>query len=370
MPSFDGWTPLGSPEDKLIEQIAVCANEDGTIVVFALVGGDLWHISELQQSLTFSSWQNFGHPGKHALSKPLAADLQKDGRLKVFVSTEHGTTSRIQTKKNGPWAGWQDFFFTSENVDQSTNTAHAVAFAVGKEKNGNMNAFGVLPDGRVVRSWETDRWKNESHGWSWIESLAREPVAMESLAVGSNDDFRFEVFARGQGGHLWQTWQEKPYGSFAGWVDAGTPPGLSFVGAPSIALDANHQLEVVCIASDGQLWKKHQIAKNSTWTDWVSLQGELLAGVPKHRFYENAPVIASNGDGRMHVFGVGPDTSVWQRFQFAKLSDDRWTDWGSFNGEVVSQIAVGYERPVGESFNNMVVFIVGRGQLWFRFAGP
>lgn len=148
--------------------------------------------------------------------------------------------------------------------------------------------------------------------------------------VGKSWNGGLEVFARGPGGILQHNWQtDGANDKWAGWESR---PGVSFVGNPAVASNADGRLEVfVAVAtsrSEYTLWHIRQVYQFFPpipgfyrWSEWENLGGHLLG----------APVVGRNKDGRLEVFGRAPGNvlaHIWQ----TSANSTQWSGWSDLGG--------------------------------------
>jgi hypothetical protein len=142
--------------------------------------------------------------------------------------------------------------------------------------------------------------RTSAGGWgSWISLGAPAGLSLATLAAGSNQDGRLQVFAVGSDESLHTIWETAP-NVWSGW-DVLTPP----TGTPLVAVAAGHnadgRLEVAALGKqDGAVYHISQTAPNNGWGTWSSLGAPSGTGVSPA-----ALAIASQADGRLTVFAGG-----------------------------------------------------------------
>jgi hypothetical protein len=216
--SFGGWTALEQPINRNVTLLVTALDADGRIEAFvtaalpAQQGTTIWHIWQGGDHVDWSDWAEMGTPDPGFALGAIGTGLQNDGRLKIF--TEAG--SQIQTQPNTGWSGkWQQFFVSAP---PSSTTPIQVAYnvpvsyyVVVHESNSNMNVFGIqtTDDPRLARTYQTNRYFNNFHGWALIEALAPQypqGVTGQDFDVASNQDGRMEAFVRMSDDCLWHAW--------------------------------------------------------------------------------------------------------------------------------------------------------------------
>ena len=172
--------------------------------------------------------------------------------------------------------------------------------------------------------------------------------------VGLDAQGQLEVFAVGTDGALWQIQQERTPNSlgWSNWLSLGNPPGVQIGvpggSAPVVGTNQDGRLEVFLVASDSALWHNWQV--NTTgggWSGWQSMGGSL----------QMLPGVGRNGDGRLEVFSVGTDSALWHVWQ-VNTTGGGWSGWASFGGTGTSFPVVGLNRG-GTLDNCLEVLVIG-----------
>ncbi|HEX4002758.1 MAG TPA: hypothetical protein VHX36_08920 [Candidatus Acidoferrales bacterium] len=175
-----------------------------------------------------------------------------------------------------------------------------------------------------------------------------------AATVGLDAQGQLEVFATNSDGALWEIQQVRiPAGitGWSNWQSLGNPPGLQLgvLGstAPSVATNADGRLEVFVIGPDNALWHTWQIdTVGGGWSGWQSLGGSMAS----------LPAVGRNGDGRLEAFSKGTDGALWHIWQVAPNSP--WSQWASLGGTCNSFPVVGLNRG-GPLDKCLEVFVIG-----------
>jgi hypothetical protein len=160
------------------------------------------------------------------------------------------------------------------------------------------------------------------------------------IAVAANADGRLELVAASnllsQPGGAWHAWQTTPNGAWTGWRSLGKPGnGLWWNNAPALARNADGRLEVLVVSADGTVWHAWQVP-GAGWSGWSSL------GKPGNQNASGIAALAANADGRLEAFVIGEDRAVWHRWQLPR--GGHWSAWsrlGQPGGRPVDYLAVG-----------------------------
>jgi uncharacterized phage protein gp47/JayE len=178
---------------------------------------------------------------------------------------------------------------------------------------GQLHVFVVGDDQALWHIWQT----SPDNGWSGWLSLGGQ---IDLVAVGTNQDGRLEVFARGTGDFaLWHIWQLTPgSASWSVWSTLGGQIDL-------LAVESNQDGRLEVFArniADQSLWHIWQVAANNGWSAWASLGGQI-----------DLLAVESNQDGRLEVFARNiADQSLWHIWQVA--AGGSWSGWASLGGQI------------------------------------
>jgi hypothetical protein len=251
-----------------------------------------------------------------------------DGRLQVYVvGTDHaGSESLWHIRQTAPGTGWSDWF--SHGTPPESNGLRWSP-AVAPNADGRLEVMVVGDDlqpegtgsgGALYHQSQTAR----DNGWSsWRSYPTGGPNLFGSPAVAADADGRLELFALGDDGALWHMWQTAPNDAWSQWVSHGAPPGVALNSAPAVAAGADGCLNVFAVSQEAMLWHIRQTAPNNGWSDWVS------HGTPSGVLFgsDSTPAVAAGADGRLELFVVGNDETLWHMWQTAP--NGGWSGWRS-----------------------------------------
>ncbi|MCX4751277.1 hypothetical protein OG455_38240 [Kitasatospora sp. NBC_01287] len=237
--------------------------------------------------------------------------LDRNGDLEAFVrSPDDGTVWHAGQQQPGTnWSDWT-------SLGGASDTDPVVA----TNSDGRLEVF-LLKNGVLTSQAQAG---NGSWGTTWTQP---HPGHLDSeVSVAANLDGSLQVFGVAAGG-LWTIAQTVP-GSVQGenwdpWTTAGAPgPGVSLVGRPAVALNANGQLQVFVRGSDTEIWGATETSANAkeSWSAWTPMFGST----------QGDPAVARNQDGRLQVFATGMDGNVWYDTQTSDGTG--WTGWGELAG--------------------------------------
>ncbi len=242
------------------------------------------------------------------LTSRIAVGRNKDGRLEAFaLGTDNALWHTWQTAPNGGWSGWG-----------SLGGLLAGDPCVAANADGRLEVFARGANNTLMHIWQTA----PNNGWSAWASQGG--IITSNPGCGRNLDGRLEVFARGADGNLWHIWQTAPNGGWSGWASL----GAGLLGDPVVANNKDGRLEIFFVGWDSALWHVWQTAPNNGWSGWASLGGVLTS----------EPAVANNQDGRLEVFARGTDSALWQIWQTAP--NNGWSGWASRGGVLTSEPSV------------------------------
>jgi hypothetical protein len=360
---FDGWTGLDAPRYKYADLHVVALNADGRMELFARAydpGAETststaWHIWEAGEG--WSDWADMGKPYPGGDLAALGLGLQNDGCLTFFTPP----SSQVQTQPNNGWSNqWGDFFgyygdaggggWIPNPVWEPLSSEY---FVVAHEKNNTMNVFGISDD-LLVRTYQTDRYSNNHHGWAGCEVVATQGanLTVEDFDVTVNEDGRMEAFVRMDDAHLLHAWQTAPYKTFTDYYQIENPSWEIVVqGRPAVAQNQDGRIEVCIRGSDGQISHMWQTAQNNGWSGWSPLGGQP----------QGDPVMGPTADGQLAILSQFADGSLWQVSQTLPNGTNGWGDWTSIGGDTIT--ATTLQRNLN---GQLFAFISASDSLWFR----
>jgi len=171
---------------------------------------------------------------------------------------------------------------------------------------------------------------------------------LAGLALALNKGGRLELvitaFEGGRPASVWHS-HEHPVSEFS---SLGEPSGgVLPIAGPALAKNKDDRLEAVVIGRDLTPWHAWQRSPGHDWSPWLSLKrpgGQAVISRPLGaRPAGPTPALARNQDGRLEVFVVREDFTVWHRWQ--RTAGGEWSDWGSLGTRpgdgTVGPLAVG-----------------------------
>jgi hypothetical protein len=251
----------------------------------------------------------------------VALARNQDGRLELVATVlreDHIITvwHAWQTPSGG-WAGWkplanEPFSVFSPPPTVARNTDGRLEVAVLGLNRAAWHSSQTTPGG----NWTS---------WQWLGAPAR--GSRRPLALAQNQDGRLELFWIDHGA-VWHAWQTVPGDDWTGgWHALGSPSDTVTLdeGSPVVARNEDGRLELFVRANDGAVWHRWQReAGTASWAAWSSLEspGDQPAS-------SEPPVVVRNRDGRLVLFIVAGNDTVWHRWQQAAQAGP-WGAWRSF----------------------------------------
>ncbi len=204
------------------------------------------------------------------------------------------------------------------NCGGDSNQSAGSFSAVGQNTDGRLEVFArATSGGTVYHDWQL--W---SAGWYQVTNYA----TADAPIAAANSDGRLEVFATGTDGVVWHDWQPFNGGPFG-------LPGFTASGSPAVARDRDGRLEIFATSRvNGTISHIWQTAPNSGWSRWYSLSGQ--GGFQA----ASRPVVGANPDGRLEVFAIGRDGTVWHSWQTSP--NGGWSPFYSLGGSLSGQLSV------------------------------
>jgi hypothetical protein len=303
------WLFLGGPNDTL--QTAVGRNTDGSLELFALkADGHVWHTKQTGQ--TWDQWSDIG-----AIDwKSIIIGTNADGRLEVFALVDGGQVVHIwQQSPGGVWSASAFFDRTGWK-----------AIAVGPNADGRLELFAIGADDSGYHLWQTA----PNNGWTNWDHLGG--VSWKEITVIPNPDGRLELFILA-GGDAWHTWQIQIMGDhcqpYVDALNAAQQHLTAVLNDPDhTPADFKAAKQAVTNAENGL----NQCRANPPLVGW---SGSVSFGAHDLRQIG----VARNADGRLELFGLGGDNSIYHIWMTAP--NNGWIDqWSNFTVAAAQQFWV------------------------------
>jgi hypothetical protein len=263
------WESFGELGDqRAMAWLVLTRNADGRLEVFVPANNDVgderavWHRWQTTPNGTWSKWDSLEEP-PGGLFGPLAVGANADGRLELFApAASSGGNQQIwdrfqRTAGDDDW--WKWFSLDTAGSGELLTSVPVVA----RNADGRLELFVVGGNGAVWHRWQT----TPNGKWSSWKSMGSQAGGFADLGVGRNADGRLEVFATLQNGtDLWHVWQTAPNGNWSSWKSMGSVATGTIAG-PTLASDADGRLEVFLQTPDtGGLYQLSQSTPNGGWT--------------------------------------------------------------------------------------------------------
>ena len=187
--------------------------------------------------------------------------------------------------------------------------------------------------------------------------------APNTLASAVNVDGRVELFRVNQKGvveHVWQSKVDGPFGEATPFDDETRDPAPFTTLA--VGKNKSGRLEVFAVKSDGTLWHRWQREANGAagWAGWENMDGNHMQKLVSR------VAVGSNSNGTLSVYVTGADDArIYRKWQMA--ADGGWiAGWSPFSYEPTRQLAAtttqdGTTALVGVSTKNVVSHWLGTG---------
>jgi len=238
-------------------------------------------------------------------------------RIIVFAIDDQGAV--VFQRQHASSVGFDPVQSLGGNINRG-GVPFVANFDVTHNIDGRLEVCAIATDNALYHISET----TPGGPWSNWQNLGGSLFAAPP-ALGRNLDGRLEAFANRPDGTIWHIWQTAP-GSWlgAGWAQLGTMPFVH----PMIGRKPDGRMEIFGVSpNDGQIWHAWQTAPNDYFSPWNQLGFRTRVSNVDGR--EQQPMVVSNSDGRMEVFGIalnhGIDSAAQHTWQTAINSG--WSDW-------------------------------------------
>lgn len=315
-----GAPPAPQPGDVL-SYCATCSAGHTSVVSSVNVGstgsGSITVIEENnaasgQTTLTVTNWLvSGGNAG--AVSKWLVGDQDatpaagrySNGLMAVFA---RGRDNNLYYKLSNNWGG----AWTSLGGGGGLRGSPAVV----QYGDGHLEVYTRWSD-------DTLRYLSQlspSGGWSttWVSLSGNKIQGSPSAVLNSGGGVHVAVWqADNQLGFAWKAT------ATGAWTNVATVGGI-LTANPSAIVDAANRVSVVVrnITFGGHIIRQ-SAPGSGTWGVWTALYGTFDTGL----------AVGKNSDGRLEVFGVGPDGAMNHNWETCTGGCNTWSGWSSLGGQ-------------------------------------
>jgi PASTA domain len=163
-----------------------------------------------------------------------------------------------------------------------------------------------------------------SNGWSAWTALPSVPGGGEDApGVAADADGLLQLFLVGPSdGHLYRMGQVSGGNGWSGWQDHGAP-NTYLTGPVTAARSGDGRIEVFAIDENGSVWNIRQSAPYGAYSGWNAYGNPGIA-------VEDTPALAKSADGRLELFVRGQDLLLYHQWETA-VGTFSWSGWNSFD---------------------------------------
>ncbi len=251
-PPFNGGFSFSAP--------GIAAEANGRLVAL-VANGALWRLQQTAWSNGWSEWLPHGSPSGRFVSGPVGAIRSADGRIEAFVIDVDGRMWNIrQTSPGSQFSTWNDFGSPGRGLDDRP--------AVARSADGRLELFAVGRDGALYHRWETAVGTFSWSAWTSVGNPAT-GILVDHPAIAASADGRLELFVTGSDGNVWHQWQTLAGNGWSDWVPTRPDPGAQG-SAPDVQASGDGRLELFVVGADGDLWHSFQTRASNGWSPWLS----------------------------------------------------------------------------------------------------
>jgi hypothetical protein len=152
-------------------------------------------------------------------------------------------------------------------------------------------------------------WRSDHGRWTQTQTL---PSGNPAVAVSAGTD-----------GTVWAADENTVY--VKGRSTSQKPPVANPAIAPSLFLDSSNLLNFFCVDTSGSVWWIRQSNPGTGWGAWKSLGNPATNGGTAFTATIERIQVGPNQDGRLQVFAIGSDASVYTIWQ--QNVGGNWSKW-------------------------------------------
>jgi hypothetical protein len=253
-----------------------------------------------------STWASLGG---HNLQQ-IAVGRNTDGRMEMFaLGGDYAVYYQTQVSPGGAWGGWQYL------------GGYVKSISVAREQDGRLDVFAIGTDRAVYYASQTYAGSSTFGSWHYIGGVAL------GIAVGTHSNGALEIFEIGTNHQVYKNWENAPNGSFQTGFNSSLGGNARAI---YVANNLDQSLQLFTINQDGSVSTAWQ-TNNGPWSSWQPLYGALITQL----------AIGNDNDGRLEVFALGGDKSVYHDWETAPNAPNRWSGWYKLGGFDIQQVTVG-----------------------------
>src|SRR5690606_11880654 len=243
---FEGWRALTDnlgTDERVEEPMAVGANEDGRLQLFATLGDRVVHVSQTAPNARWGAWEK-GNAFSQLIggAAPGVAVVERvgSGPSRLLLAISRRQNGRIHIRGQNRLGSW---WMNGKELPDAGKPFIGTPTA-GLNRNHCVAIFARTSDGvlRTIRERNPDEWHDR---WEDLGPVTGDPAVAEDMGGC------LHVFARNPNGELGMRRQQSPGGSWSPWQSLGGE--LAQGTKPAVVRNAWGDLQVVVRWQDGSL---------------------------------------------------------------------------------------------------------------------
>jgi hypothetical protein len=148
--------------------------------------------------------------------------------------------------------------------------------------------------------------------------------------TANTSDGRMELFAIGNNGSLYHSYQTNANGSWAAWTSMGTSANKWSINAlPAVGVNKDGRLEVFVVGTNSSIYHAYQkVPGSSAATNW-----SVFSIVSSSRVCQTARLAVGNwSNGALDLFVIGTDSVLYHNYQTTAGNSTSWSGFSSLGG--------------------------------------
>ncbi len=341
---------LGTPPGVTLNKFSVVQNDSSQLEVYAIASDQkMYRIIQATPNSSWGTWSSVGSPSGISLAKVYAnfnilwqnnADIFAN--VDVFALGTNGSLYHIWELPNSTsLSSWVSLGNPGNGVTLQTLTETDNGYSTLSAPWGREEVFSLGSDGNLYHIYQGT---SNPKTWSTWSSLGKPPNAAKlkmvfaahncCTKIDNNITHDINVFVLDINGQQFNISQTAPNASWGTWSEIANPQGVNFInltGALNSPQNKPQFFSMFGLGSDGNVYEMSQQSSSLNpvlWTTWQSLLAP--SGTQLINFATNMypSIVANNVKIALNIelFAIGNDSNLYHIWQVSPANTS-WSSW-------------------------------------------